>query len=117
MLCKRVIPCLDVDGGRVKKGVRFKELRDAGDPVAVAAAYDAQGADEICFLDISASAEGRATTIDVYTAQPIFGFLEDILKPAGPAAVHGLRWFPSRPPIEGLEFEVDLRGVARELVL
>ena len=47
MLCKRVIPCLDVDGGRVKKGVRFKELRDAGDPVAVAAAYDAQGADEI----------------------------------------------------------------------
>ena len=59
----------------------------------------------------------RATTIDVYTAQPIFGFLEDILKPAGPAAIHGLRWFPSRPPIEGLEFEVDLRGVARELVL
>ena len=59
----------------------------------------------------------RATTIDVYTAQPIFGYLEDILKPAGPAAIHGLRWFPSRPPIQGLEFEVDLRGVARELVL
>ena len=54
MLCKRVIPCLDVADGRVKKGVRFKELRDAGDPVAVAAAYDAQGADEICYLDISA---------------------------------------------------------------
>ena len=59
----------------------------------------------------------RATTIDVYTAQPIFGFLEDLLKPAGPAAIHGLRWFPSRPPIQGLEFEVDLRGVGRELVL
>ena len=59
MLCKRVIPCLDVDAGRVKKGVRFKELRDAGDPVAVAAAYDAQGADEVCFLDITASSDGR----------------------------------------------------------
>jgi hypothetical protein len=59
----------------------------------------------------------RATTIDVYTAQPIFGCLEDILKPAGPAAIHGLRWFPSRPPIQGLEFEVDLRGVLRELIL
>jgi cyclase len=68
MLCKRIIPCLDVDGGRVKKGVRFKELRDAGDPVAVAAAYDAQGADEICFLDISASSEGRSTTLDVVRA-------------------------------------------------
>jgi len=74
MLCKRVIPCLDVDGGRVKKGVRFKELRDAGDPVAVAAAYDAQGADEVCFLDISASADGRATTLDVVraTAERVF---------------------------------------------
>ena len=59
----------------------------------------------------------RATTIDVYTAQPIFTYLEDILKPAGPAAIHGLRWFPSRPPIEGLEFEVDLRGVAREIAI
>jgi imidazole glycerol-phosphate synthase subunit HisF len=68
MLCKRVIPCLDVDGGRVKKGVRFKELRDAGDPVAVAAAYDAQGADEICFLDITASSDDRATMLDVVRA-------------------------------------------------
>lgn len=59
----------------------------------------------------------RASVIDVYTAQPIFGYLEEILKPAGPAAIHGLRWFPSRPPIQGLEFEVDLRGVLRELVL
>jgi cyclase len=74
MLARRIIPCLDVDSGRVKKGVRFKELRDAGDPVAVAAAYDAQGADEICFLDISASAEGRATTIDIVraTAEQVF---------------------------------------------
>src|SRR3954465_8520283 len=68
MLCKRVIPCLDVDGGRVKKGVQFKQLRDAGDPVAVAAAYDGQGADEICFLDITASSEGRNTMLDVVRA-------------------------------------------------
>lgn len=74
MLAKRVIPCLDVDAGRVKKGVRFQELRDAGDPVAVAAAYDAQGADEICFLDISASSDGRSTTLDVVraTAERVF---------------------------------------------
>ena len=74
MLARRIITCLDVDAGRVKKGVRFKELRDAGDPVAVAAAYDVQGADEICFLDISASSDGRATTIDVVraTAEQVF---------------------------------------------
>ena len=74
MLAKRIIPCLDVADGRVKKGVRFQELRDAGDPVAVAAAYDRQGADEICFLDISASAEGKATTIDMVraTAEQVF---------------------------------------------
>ena len=74
VLAKRIIPCLDVDAGRVKKGVRFQDLRDAGDPVAVAAAYDAQGADEICFLDISASSDGRATTLDVVraTAERVF---------------------------------------------
>src|SRR5437763_6309068 len=74
MLARRIIPCLDVDAGRVKKGVRFKELRDAGDPVAVAAAYDAQGADEICFLDITASSDGRATTLDMVraTAERVF---------------------------------------------
>ncbi len=61
---------------------------------------------------------GRATAIDVYTAEAIHGFLvEEILKPAGAAAIHGVRWFPSRPPVQGLEFEVDLRGVARELIL
>src|SRR6187401_921213 len=70
----RVIPCLDVADGRVVKGVNFVELRDAGDPVEQARAYDAQGADEICFLDISASPEGRSTLIDVVarTADCVF---------------------------------------------
>ena len=74
MLARRIIPCLDVADGRVKKGVQFKELRDAGDPVEVAAAYDKQGADEICFLDISASAEGKETMRDMVarTAEQIF---------------------------------------------
>jgi cyclase len=61
----RVIPCLDVAEGRVVKGVNFVELRDAGDPVEQARAYDAAGADELCFLDISASNEGRGTLLDV----------------------------------------------------
>ncbi|RRQ52431.1 imidazole glycerol phosphate synthase subunit HisF [Sphingorhabdus wooponensis] len=61
----RVIPCLDVSNGRVVKGVNFVDLRDAGDPVEQAQAYDAAGADELCFLDIGASHEGRATIIDV----------------------------------------------------
>jgi imidazole glycerol-phosphate synthase subunit HisF len=65
VLCKRVIPCLDVRGGRVVKGVRFLDLRDAGDPVAAAQAYDAQGADELVFLDITASHEERAIMLDV----------------------------------------------------
>jgi cyclase len=74
MLCKRVIPCLDVEGGRVVKGVRFVDLRDAGDPVAAAQAYDAQGADELVFLDITASHEERATMLDVVrrTAEGIY---------------------------------------------
>ncbi|MCC2593160.1 imidazole glycerol phosphate synthase subunit HisF [Tessaracoccus sp. OS52] len=61
----RVIPCLDVHDGRVVKGVNFRNLRDAGDPVELAATYSAAGADELCFLDISASSEGRATTRDM----------------------------------------------------
>ena len=65
MLAKRIIPCLDVTGGRVVKGVNFVELRDAGDPVEQARAYDAAGADELCFLDIGASHEGRGTILDV----------------------------------------------------
>jgi imidazole glycerol-phosphate synthase subunit HisF len=74
VLKRRIIPCLDVTDGRVVKGIRFLELRDAGDPVEQAAAYDAQGADEICFLDISASPEGRDTMVDVVarTADRVF---------------------------------------------
>ncbi len=63
-LAKRIIPCLDVDGGRVVKGVRFLDIKDAGDPVEIARRYDAEGADEITFLDITASHEGRETTLD-----------------------------------------------------
>lgn len=65
MLAKRIIPCLDVKDGRVVKGVNFVNLRDAGDPVELAAVYDREGADELVFLDISASVEGRATMIEV----------------------------------------------------
>ena len=65
MLCKRLIPCLDVKDGRVVKGVKFLDLRDAGDPVQAALAYDAQGADELVFLDITASHEDRAIMLDV----------------------------------------------------
>ncbi len=70
----RVIPCLDVDGGRVVKGVNFRELRDAGDPVELAACYDAEGADELTFLDITASSDGRQTMDDVVrrTAEQVF---------------------------------------------
>jgi cyclase len=70
----RVIPCLDVDAGRVVKGVNFRELRDAGDPVEMAAVYDAEGADELCFLDVTASSGGRETMIDVVrrTAEQVF---------------------------------------------
>ncbi len=65
MLAVRIIPCLDVKDGRVVKGVNFEGLRDAGDPVEAAAIYDAQGADELCFLDITASHEGRGTLLDI----------------------------------------------------
>ena len=70
----RVIPCLDVDAGRVVKGVNFENLRDAGDPVELAAVYDAQGADELTFLDVTASSSGRATMLDVVrrTAEQVF---------------------------------------------
>ena len=65
MLAVRVIPCLDVDAGRVVKGVRFVEIRDAGDPVELAARYDAEGADELVFLDITASSDDRDTMVHV----------------------------------------------------
>ena len=73
-LAVRVIPCLDVDAGRVVKGVNFQGLRDAGDPVELAKRYDEEGADELTFLDISASHEGRATTLDIVsaTAEQVF---------------------------------------------
>ena len=73
-LAVRVIPCLDVDAGRVVKGINFRELRDAGDPVELARTYDAEGADELTFLDISASHEGRATTMEIVsrTAEQVF---------------------------------------------
>jgi cyclase len=73
-LAVRVIPCLDVDAGRVVKGVNFEGLRDAGDPVELATRYNAEGADELIFLDITASSGGRATMIDVVrrTADAVF---------------------------------------------
>ena len=74
MLTKRIIPCLDVTKGRVVKGVKFKQLRDAGDPAELAKWYNEQGADEVVFLDITASAEGRETMFDVVkrTAEQLF---------------------------------------------
>ncbi|MFA7467159.1 MAG: imidazole glycerol phosphate synthase subunit HisF [Desulfotomaculaceae bacterium] len=89
MLMKRIIPCLDVTGGRVVKGTNFVNLRDAGDPVELAAFYDREGADELIFLDITASHEGRKTVLDMVrrTAEEVFipytvgggiGTLEDI---------------------------------------
>ena len=70
----RVIPCLDVDNGRVVKGVNFTGLKDAGDPVELAARYDREGADELTFLDVSASVAGRGTMLDVVrrTAEQVF---------------------------------------------
>ena len=65
MFTKRIIPCLDVKNGRVVKGVNFVDLRDAGDPVEIAAAYDRAGADELVFLDITASSDARNTVVDV----------------------------------------------------
>ena len=89
MLARRVIPCLDVKDGRVVKGIQFVDLADAGDPVEAAIAYDQQGADELVFLDITASHEGRATILDVVrrTAEAVYlpltvggglGSLEDV---------------------------------------
>ncbi|MEM6900062.1 MAG: imidazole glycerol phosphate synthase subunit HisF [Pseudomonadota bacterium] len=74
MLKTRIIPCLDVKEGRTVKGVNFVDLRDAGDPVALAKAYDEQGADELCFLDITASHEGRGTMLEIvqHTAEQCF---------------------------------------------
>ena len=74
MLAKRIIPCLDVQNGMVVKGVNFEGIKEVGDPVECAVAYDRQGADEICFLDITATHEGRGTMMDVVrqTAKKVF---------------------------------------------
>jgi cyclase len=74
MVAKRIIPCLDVKAGRVVKGVNFVDLRDAGDPVEIARLYDREGADELCFLDITASHENRGIILDVvaHTAEQVF---------------------------------------------
>ena len=97
-LAVRVIPCLDVDAGRVVKGINFQELRDAGDPVELAKVYDAEGADELTFLDISASHEGRATTMEIVsrTAEQVFipltvGRRGGQRRRRGPAAARGRR--------------------------
>src|SRR5688500_10733154 len=74
MLTKRIIPCLDVKAGRVVKGTKFLDLQDARDPVEVAPTYDSEGADELCFLDITASHENRSIILDVVarTAEQVF---------------------------------------------
>ena len=74
-LAKRIIPCLDVDNGRVVKGVRFVEIRDAGDPVEIARRYDEQGADEVIFLDITASSDDRETMVHVVEAMALQVFI------------------------------------------
>lgn len=91
-LAKRIIPCLDVHGGRVVKGVNFANLRDAGDPVALAQAYNQAGADELVFLDITATHENRGVLLDIIerTARQVFI----------PLTVGGVAlgiWIPSKP--------------------
>ena len=71
MFTKRIIPCLDVNNGRVVKGINFINLRDAGDPVEVAAAYDKAGADEVVFLDITASSDNRGTVVAAPSGVPV----------------------------------------------
>src|ERR1700710_1995299 len=131
-LAVRVIPCLDVDGGRVVKGVNFTGLRDAGDPVELARRYDAEGADELTFLDITASSGGRETTYEVVrrTAEQVFIPLTvgggvrsvadvDALLRAGADKVGGNTAAIARPPLlaemagpfgrEGLVPAIDAR--------
>ena len=74
MFTKRIIPCLDVHNGRVVKGVNFVNLKDAGDPVEIAAAYDALGADELVFLDITASSDSRNIVVDMVRRVGIYSF-------------------------------------------
>ena len=103
MLTKRVIPCLDVKDGRVVKGVNFVSLRDAGDPVELAAAYDRAGADEVVFLDITATSDGRATTIDMASHAS-----EELSIPYAVGGGFGV-WQPSC----GVRHRCETRGQAR----
>src|SRR3954462_2402933 len=126
-LAVRVVPCLDVDAGRVVKGVNFRELRDAGDPVELARVYDAEGADELTFLDISASHEGRATTMEIVsaTAEQVFipltvgggvGSVEDVDRLLRPGAAQvAINPRATRPP--ELIAEVAARFGTQVLVL
>ena len=91
MLAKRIIPCLDVKEGRVVKGVNFVNLRDAGDPVEQARVYDAQGADELVFLDISATHEGRQTMLDVVRQVAVEVFMPFTVG-GGVRAITGITW-------------------------
>ncbi len=94
MLTKRIIPCLDVKEGRVVKGVSFVNLRDAGDPVEVAVGYDREGADELCFLDITASHENRKTILDVVERTAACVFMPvTVGSPYFPKVVDQLRYY------------------------
>ena len=86
MLAKRIIPCLDVKGGRVVKGVNFVGLRDAGDPVEIAMRYNEQGADEMVFFDITASAHGRANMIRIDGNRSMEEVFADLKQQLGVAA-------------------------------
>ena len=94
----RVIPCLDVDAGRVVKGVNFVNLRDAGDPVELGAAYDAAGADELVFLDVTASSDGRATMLDVVRTRM---YIRDRADASAVTAAHA-EFFGSVRPVTAL---------------
>ena len=116
MLKRRIIPCLDVEGGRVVKGVRFVDLVDAGDPVEQAKVYDAQGADELCFLDITASHENRETIYDVIAGTAEMCFMP-LTVGGGVRTVDDIRrahteglvaWIASMEGCAMIENEVDL---------
>ena len=95
MLAKRIIPCLDVTGGRVVKGVNFVELRDAGDPVEIAARYNEQGADELTFLDITATSDGRDLILHIIEAVASQVFIP-LTVGGGVRTVDDVRWTMTR---------------------
>jgi cyclase len=98
MLTKRIIPCLDVKEGRVVKGTQFLQLRDAGDPVECAKVYNAQGADELVFLDITASHEERKTMVDVVARTAESCFMPLTVGGARCCWPVQTRWASTRPP-------------------